>query len=65
MKKKKKTDIKPKGYVGSFLKGIGFSDDNIDRWTRYVNGYLKENKPKLRAEANYKKRCIDIYEKEE
>lgn len=64
MKKKKKTDIIPKGYVGSFLKGIRFSDDNIAIWTRYVNGYLKENKPKLRAEANYEKRCIDIYEKE-
>lgn len=38
------------------------SEEVVYRWTGYINSYIKENNLKLRAEANYKRNCVDIYE---
>lgn len=59
---KKKNNTRAIGYVGSILKRVRFSKEERTKWTGYINSYLKENKPTLKAEANHEKRCIDIYE---
>ena len=59
MKKKSNTKSNMKK-VCSLLRGL--PKDVITKWTLYINGYLYENNPKLKAVENYEKHCIDIYE---